>query len=134
ALGDGPAARDAFQKSLDIAQKLASAEPDRADYQRDLSVSFNKMGDLELSQGNVAAARDAFQKDLEIAITLANREPDRADYQVDVVLSLIQMAKFDEDPRPSLGRALQILEQLDRTGRLSPAHRPMLDRLRQAMQ
>ncbi|MFN7768380.1 MAG: CHAT domain-containing protein [Planctomycetaceae bacterium] len=134
ALGEGPAARDACQKSLDIAQKLASAEPDRADYQRDLSVSFNKMGNLELSQGNVAAARDAFQKDLEIAITLANREPDRADYQVDVVLSLIQMAKFDEDPRPSLGRALQILTQLDRTGRLSPAHRPMLDRLRQAMQ
>jgi hypothetical protein len=43
---NGAAARDAFQKSLDIAQKLASAEPDRADYQRDLSVSFNKMGDL----------------------------------------------------------------------------------------
>jgi hypothetical protein len=31
---------------LTIAECLAASEPDRADYQRDLSVSYNKVGDL----------------------------------------------------------------------------------------
>ena len=31
------------QEALKIAERLAQAEPDRADYQRDLSVSYNKM-------------------------------------------------------------------------------------------
>ena len=41
AIGQGELARDAFSQSLAIAQRLALAEPDRADYQRDLSVVFN---------------------------------------------------------------------------------------------
>jgi hypothetical protein len=43
-LGQGEAAREAYQKSLDIAERLAQAEPDRADYQRDLVVSLWKVG------------------------------------------------------------------------------------------
>lgn len=37
ALGQGEEARQAFGKSLAIRERLAPAEPDRADYQRDLS-------------------------------------------------------------------------------------------------
>ena len=59
ALGQGDQARDAYLKSLAIAERLAQAEPDRADYQRDLSVSYNKMGDLyrALGQGDAGAGR-----------------------------------------------------------------------------
>src|ERR1700674_6116678 len=63
----GDEARQAFQKSLAIAERLAQAEPDRADYQRDLIVSYNKMGDLFGALGQGDEARQAFQKSLAIA-------------------------------------------------------------------
>ena len=84
ALGQGDQARDAYLKSLAIAERLAQAEPDRADYQRDLSVSYNKMGDLYRALGQGDQARDAYLKSLAIAERLAQAEPDRADYQVDL--------------------------------------------------
>jgi hypothetical protein len=40
ALGQGDLARDAYLKALAIAERLAQAEPDRADYQRDLVISL----------------------------------------------------------------------------------------------
>ena len=43
-LGQGEKAREAYLKSLAIAERLAASEPDRADYQRDLSVSYNTDG------------------------------------------------------------------------------------------
>ena len=64
-------AREAFAKALAISERLAAAEPDRADYQRDLSVSYNKMGDLFSALGQGEAAREAFAKALAIAERLA---------------------------------------------------------------
>ena len=46
AAGQGEAAREGSLKALAIVERLAQAEPDRADYQRDLSVSYNKLADL----------------------------------------------------------------------------------------
>ena len=67
ALGQGEQAREAYLKSLAIAEWLAQAEPDRADYQRDLSVSYNRMGDLYRALGQGEQAREAFLKALAIA-------------------------------------------------------------------
>lgn len=50
ALGQGEQAREAYLKSLEIAERLAQAEPDRADYQLDLVISLvplGRMNDLE---------------------------------------------------------------------------------------
>jgi hypothetical protein len=44
ALGQGEQAREAYMNSLEIRERLARAEPDRADYQRDLVVSLVKVG------------------------------------------------------------------------------------------
>jgi hypothetical protein len=43
-LGQGEQAREAYLKSLGIRERLAQAEPDRADYQVDLAVSLVKVG------------------------------------------------------------------------------------------
>ena len=67
ALGQGEQAREAYQKSLAIRERLAQAEPDRADYQRDLSVSYERMGDLYRALGQGEQAREAYQKSLAIA-------------------------------------------------------------------
>jgi tetratricopeptide (TPR) repeat protein len=72
---------------LAIAERLAQAEPDRADYQRDLSVSYERVGDLYRALGQGDSAREAYLKSLAIAERLAQAEPDRADYQRDLSVS-----------------------------------------------
>uniref|UniRef100_UPI0025F2A9D0 hypothetical protein n=1 Tax=uncultured Thiodictyon sp. TaxID=1846217 RepID=UPI0025F2A9D0 len=54
--GQGEDARAMYQKALEIRERLATAEPGRADDQRALSVSYIKLGDLyqESSQGEGA--------------------------------------------------------------------------------
>ncbi|NUM78327.1 tetratricopeptide repeat protein, partial [candidate division KSB1 bacterium] len=82
--GNSQSARQYYEKSLEIAAKLAQAEPNRADYARDLSVSYNKMGDLLRSLGEGEAARQYYEKSLEIRAKLAQAEPNRADYARDL--------------------------------------------------
>ena len=57
ALGQGDKAREAYANALQIAERLAQAEPDRADYQRDLSVSHERMGALYSALGIEREAR-----------------------------------------------------------------------------
>jgi hypothetical protein len=132
ALGQGEAARQAYQGSLEIRERLAKAEPDRADYQRDLSVSYIKMGDLYVALGQGEAARQAYQGSLEIAERLAKAEPDRADYQLDLVISLVKIGTAAAG-RSMLEQALAILLRLDLQGRLAPADQPKIEALRQML-
>jgi tetratricopeptide (TPR) repeat protein len=134
ALGQGEAARQAYQGSLEIAERLAKAEPDRADYQRDLSVSYERMGDLYVALGQGEAARQAYQGSLEIRERLAKAEPDRADTQLDLVISLVKIGTVVEPvDRPPLEQALAILLRLDQQGRLAPADQPKIGALRQML-
>jgi tetratricopeptide (TPR) repeat protein len=131
ALGATGRARERYQEVTDILERLARAEPDRADYQRDLSVSYNTMGDLFKALGQGEAARDAFQKALDIAERLARAEPDRADYQWDLVLSLARITDFEKGDH--LSRALAILRTLDVAGRLYPRQRELLEMLENSL-
>ncbi len=71
ALGQSERTFARYRQLLERQQRLAKAEPDRADYQRDLSVSYNKMGDLYRALGQGESARQAYQGSLEIAERLA---------------------------------------------------------------
>ncbi|MDZ7404875.1 MAG: CHAT domain-containing protein, partial [candidate division KSB1 bacterium] len=90
-LGEGEAARQYYEKALDIRAKLAQAEPNRADYARDLSVSYGQMGDLLRSLGEGEAARQYYEKCHEILSKLAAQEPNRADYARDLSVSYGRM-------------------------------------------
>ncbi|MBL8692494.1 MAG: tetratricopeptide repeat protein [Planctomycetes bacterium] len=72
-------------------EALARSEPDRADFQRDLSVSYNKLGDLMRALGQGDQAKAFFEKALQIAERLARSEPDRADFQRDLSVSYNQL-------------------------------------------
>ena len=61
---DEPGALRIQQRLSQRFEKLAAAEPDRADYQRDLSVSYNKMGDLYGALGQGEPARQAYAASL----------------------------------------------------------------------
>ena len=55
--GDSAAARRFYEDVLKIRQRLADAAPENADYARDLSVSYERLGDLAMSGGDPAARR-----------------------------------------------------------------------------
>ena len=56
AKGDLDGALKAYQDSLAIAEKLAAQDPANAEWQRDLSVSFEKIGDVQSAKGDLDGA------------------------------------------------------------------------------
>jgi tetratricopeptide (TPR) repeat protein len=102
---------------------LAESEPGRADYQRDLSISYNKLGDLYQALGQGEQALQLYQRSLDIARRLAESEPGRADYQRDLSVSFqrlgICLAQLDRvaEAAVALERHLQLA--LDMYQRLS---------------
>ena len=53
AQGDLPGALSAYEAALAIAERLAAADPGNANWQRDLAVSHNKLGDVRVAQGDL---------------------------------------------------------------------------------
>jgi tetratricopeptide (TPR) repeat protein len=128
-LGATDRATARYREVQGILERLARAEPARADYQRDLSVSYNKMGDLYQALGQGEAAQAAFQQALDIRERLARAEPARADYQWDLAVSLWRVADFADDGGIAhLERALAILGRLDAAGALYPEQRAWIPR------
>jgi tetratricopeptide (TPR) repeat protein len=133
-LGQGEKAGEAYQNSLQIREQLAEAEPDRADYQRDLSISYNKVGDLYYDLGQGEKAREAYLKAQAIAERLAEAEPDRVDYQVDLAIFLNRVGiSGDSVAREPIERALAILLALQEAGRLAPERESMIPMLREML-
>ena len=87
AAGDLAAARTAYQASLDIAARLAAADPANTEWQRDLSISHNKLGDVAVAAGDLAAARTAYQASLDIRTRLAAADPANTQWQRDLQLA-----------------------------------------------
>jgi tetratricopeptide (TPR) repeat protein len=91
-------------------QDALRAAPDRADLQRDLSISYNNLGDLHARAGNGKLALDYFEKALAIAQALAQREPDRADLQRDLSVSYNQLG----DLHAALGNGKLALDHFEK--------------------
>ena len=64
----------------------------RADYLRELAVSYSKMGDLQGALEEGEAARQFSEKALTISERLVAQEPGRADYAVVLAQSLARLA------------------------------------------
>ena len=83
-------------------ERLAAADPGNAQYQRDLTVSHSKLGDLAVALGDTTTAEQHYRTDLSIAERLAATDPDNAQYQRDLSIShdkLGNLSQADEkDP------------------------------------
>jgi tetratricopeptide (TPR) repeat protein len=87
ALGATSQAVERYVELVRDHEALAASDPGRADYQRDVSVSYEKLGDLQQTLGDGDQALKLFTASLEIRERLAAAEPGRADYQRDVSVS-----------------------------------------------
>ena len=75
AQGDLGGALKSYQTGMDIRRKLVERDPGNADWQRDLSISHNKIGEVQRAQGDLGGALKNYQADMEIARKLAKRDP-----------------------------------------------------------
>jgi tetratricopeptide (TPR) repeat protein len=92
AQGDLAAALTSYRASHDIFERLAQADPGNAGWQRDLSVSHNKIGDVQQAQGDLAAALTSYRASLAIRERLAQADPGNAGWQRDLALSFGRVA------------------------------------------
>ena len=108
-------------EALAISRKILAANPGVAKYQQDLTAILDRSGDLAMMAGDAAGAQAALLESYELTKTLAAAEPDNADVQLNLVSSLVRVAMFDADRTPRLQEALEVLQRLQRAGRLDPA-------------
>ena len=121
--GDGPRALAAYQAGLTIAEALAKRDPANTQWQRDLSISQEKIGDVLVAQGDGPRALAAYQADLRIAEDLAKRDPANTQWQVDVAVSCGKLGSLDslltiQQRKEYLSRGLELLSALKQAGRL----------------
>jgi len=66
-----PDALKAYRASLAIAEQLGKAAPGNSGWQRDLSVAYDKVGDVLRAQGSLGEALKAYRDSLAIAEVVA---------------------------------------------------------------
>ena len=82
-----PGALESYQADLAIADRLATSDPGNAGWQRDLSVSYIKIGDVQVDQGDLAGALKSYRDSLAIRDRLTKSDPDNAGWQFDLGIS-----------------------------------------------
>ena len=76
-----------MNQALPLAEKLAITDPSNLDRQRDLSISYDKIGDLQNAEGKRAEALKSYQDGLEIAKRLAALDKANTEWQRDLSVS-----------------------------------------------
>ena len=77
----------AQRRALALVKTLADGDPGNAGFQRDLSISYERLGDLAVAAGDGKAARDYFDKGLGLRKVLAEGDPGNAGFQRDLSIS-----------------------------------------------
>jgi tetratricopeptide (TPR) repeat protein len=117
--GDLKAALKSYSDSLAIVERLAQSDPGNAGWQRDLSVSYNKVGGVQVAQGDLKAALKSYSDSLAIAERLAQSNPGNAGWQRDLSVSYnkvgdVQVAQGDlKAALKSYSDGLAIFERLE---------------------
>jgi hypothetical protein len=118
-LGQNILAFDKYSQVLKLRLQAVEAEPQNAEWQRDLSVSHNKVADMHKANGDNVSALKAYQDSLVIAQNLAELDPNIVEWQTDLVVSYFKLSQLQtENAKTLLGDALAILKRLHGENRL----------------
>jgi len=91
AQGDLAGALLAYRDSMTIRARLAAADPANFNWQRDLSVSHERIGDILAALGDLAGAVAAYRARHEIAARLGAADRANAEWQRDLAVSYNRM-------------------------------------------
>ena len=114
-------ALNAYRSSLPIRERLTKAEPANGTWQFALSNSYEDIGNLLMSQGNLDDALKNYLQSLSIRVSLANTDRNNTGWQRAIAGSHIKMgAVFQQQgdlhtPLDSYRNGLAIIERLAET-------------------
>ena len=111
-----------------IAERLVKLDPNNAGWQRGLSISHNKIGDMQVVQGDLAGALQSYRMGLAIAERLAKLDPDNAGWQRDLIVNYIKMSEVAKK-KSYVWKALETALAMQRAGTLAPVDAWMIDDL-----
>ncbi|MFK7944239.1 MAG: hypothetical protein AB8B85_15185 [Paracoccaceae bacterium] len=95
--GDLAAAEQNFRAGLEIREQLVAMAPGNTGWQRDLGMSYNRLGDVQLAADDPIAAEESYRTGLEIAARLAATDPSNAGWQRDAYIFSYKMARLYRD-------------------------------------
>jgi len=111
---------------LAIRERLAKSDPANAGWQRDLSLSYDEVGDVQVAQRSLSEALQFYRDGLAIRERLAKSDPDNAGWQRDLSVSYERIGDALV-ARGSLPEALQSypdgLAIMERLAKSDPAMR-----------
>ena len=119
-LGNLNGATKSCKEAVAAGEKLARHDPGNAQWQRDLSVIYERLGDVQRAQGDLAGALASYRQSLTIAEKLARQDPGNAQRQRDLSVSYeklgdVQRAQGDlAGALASCRQSLTIAEKLAR--------------------
>jgi tetratricopeptide (TPR) repeat protein len=125
AQGDLAGALKSYRDSLAIREKLSKQDPGNAGWQSDLSISYDRVGDVQNAQGDLAGALKSYRDSLAIREKLSKQDPGNAGWQSDLAWTYWQTGAVLEKVQPGskeeglamVQKGHDILRQLkERTG------------------
>ena len=111
---------------MPIGGRLAEADPSNAGWQRDLSVSHEKIGDVLVAQGDLSGALESYRASMAIRERLAEADPNNAGWQRDLAGSLWRLAEFSESG-VRWSDVADALGEIEARGILAPVDQPLLE-------
>ena len=119
-------------KSLAVLQGLAGNHKGNAAWQLDLSISYEKVGDVLVATGKREEALKAYRDGLAVRQQLADSDKGNARWLTDLVVGLYKVSTVVEraQARRALTQALGITERLAREGKLTAAQQNWPELLR----
>ena len=97
-----------------LVKQLAARDPNNAEWQHDLSVSYDNVGDISAARGDRDGALKAYQDGLDIQKQLAARDPNNAEWQRDLSVSYNKIGDISA-VRGDRDAALKAYRRMDST-------------------
>jgi tetratricopeptide (TPR) repeat protein len=136
--GNIPSSDEAYANSLKIAKKLMAIDPTNVQWQRDVALATQGLGDVGIRQGSLQKAERTYNESLEIRQSLATGNPNNIRGQHDLwsihwrLALLAERGKNQRKAQTHWNEAFRVLSDIEKRGvYLSPEYRRKLETLRQ---
>ena len=137
--GNSTQAMQVLTRAREVANRQVASDPSNSQWQRDLSVSHNKIGDMQSAQGDLAAALKSYQAGTAIRQKLAASDPSNSQWQADLAVSAWKIGTLKGSPqskaeqRAVLMQGLKVLDGLAQRQVLAPTQEGWPEMFRQAI-
>lgn len=101
-----------------LRETLAARDPTNAVFQASLGNTYDAIGEILSTRGQLGDAREALRTARDIRRTLVARARDNVDWQARLAKTLARLASCGDEPAKNYREAKDILANLDRVGRL----------------